>query len=149
MEKLRLWRVTGRPQGACKPQHTHSGCFPLWLVWSLSTISLPSPELVWGSGGRAIKPRGYALSSEVRQRRFKAQLPHSSAASLEGLTCLDWTVDGYIPKKRFCLLGFPVIITRMHHPWVPAGASWETMWGILDFLKSFLSLIFYNCLIPT
>lgn len=133
MEKLRLWRVTGRPQEACKPQDTHSSCLPPWLVWSLSTISLPSPELVWGSGRRAVKPKGLIAWFWSQTTRFKAQLRHSPAVSV----CLDSTVDDYIPKKWL-----PTGVSRHCTPNAPSmGSSWGFLRNNLRYPR-FLKIIF-------
>lgn len=52
------------------------------------------------------------------------------------------------PRNDSASLVFPVIITRTHHPWVSAGASWETMWGNPRFFKNHFVPNFHNRLIP-
>ena len=62
-------------------------------------MSLPPPELVGGSGGRAVKPKGKHSALKSDSADSKPSFPRSPAVSLESLTCLDSTVDDYIPKK--------------------------------------------------
>lgn len=56
----------------------YADCKP-WLIWSLGTSSLPSPQPARESGGKAVEPKGEELGSEVRQ--VDSKLPARPLAS--------------------------------------------------------------------
>ncbi|KAL7591393.1 hypothetical protein Lser_V15G32982 [Lactuca serriola] len=120
---------------------TFSGVCKSWRSFAVSnriTFMASKPPMKISIGLHVNKEDSYYLLEDLKERRFKTIIPHSSCRAYFGLTCGYLILFGR-ETRDFWLVN-PITRDELHFPDYPlsVGACEEEMWAIRGILVSHL-----------